>query len=218
MSSANLQVVDAPPPASWDEARKLVGEVRKGARAWLQLGEVLEELRSEYFAPHRLNAAGPGRGNVGKQSPHDAATGEKGWQAKVREELGISDDTARRWMLDAKRYQQLLSITDGATRQIEGQTVTADVRAKAQEALAAIETDPSVRPARLWAGLWGAGATKGKARAAVDHDRNLRRALVALANSLEHWNDLPADQRMTIEQGWTEIVDAGLIPSTWKKF
>lgn len=209
-SSVSLQVVDSPPPATWAEAKKLVTQVRTGARAWLQLGEVLEELRSTYFA----QTAGLRRGN--SPSPHDAAT-EKGWQAKVREELGISDDTARRWMADAQRYQQLLQITSGDVRQIDGQTITADVRERAREALDAIQGDPSVRPARLWAGLWGGAATKGKQRAAVDHARNIRRGVIALATSLEHWNNLPAQERAAIEAGWAELVDAGLIPSTWRR-
>lgn len=216
MPSANLQIVDAPAPATWAEARKLVAQVRSGARAWLQLGEVLEELRSQYFDEGRT--AGLKRGTVQPaRAPHDAAHGEPGWQAKVREELGISDDTARRWMLDGQRYRQLLQITDGAVKEVDGKKVTAEVVENAKAALAEIAEDPSSRPARKWAGVWGAGATKGKHRAPVDHARNIRRGLVALATSLEHWNDLPAEERVQIENGWREIVEAGLIPSTWRR-
>jgi hypothetical protein len=179
---------------------------------------VLAQLRAEYFAPHRLVAAGPGRG---KQSPHGAATvseqEEKGWQAKVREELGISDDTARRWMLDSQRYSQMLAISSGAVDQVDGQKITTEVKERTQEALGAIQLDPTARPARLWAGLWGAGATKGKQRAAVDHARNIRRAVIAFATSLEHWSELSAAQRAEIEEGWAEVVDAKLIPSTWQR-
>lgn len=217
MATTSLQLVDASAPTTWAEARKLVAQVRAGARAWLQLGQVLEELRSEFFAQGDNHGFGRGRP---KASPHDAAKlsgDERGWQAKVREELGISDDTARRWMLDAQRYQQLLQISGGGVHQVDGQNVTPDVRLKAKEALEVISVDPSVRPARLWAGLWGANATKGKQRAATDHARNIRRGLVALANSLEHWNDLPAEERIQIESGWREIVEAGLIPSTWRR-
>jgi hypothetical protein len=211
-STSALQIVDETAPASWATAKKLVAQVRAGARAWLELGQVLEELRTEYFADPRANLR---RGN--SPTPHDAAPGEKGWQAKVREELGISDDTARRWMLDAQRHQQILSIADGSVTQIDGQKITDEVRARAEEALAALQTDPSVRPARQWAGLWGAGATKGKQRAAVDHARNIRRAIIALATSLENWSDLSAQERAEIETGWAELADSGLIPGTWKR-
>jgi len=226
-SSTALEVVEGIDneyaPASWAAAKKLVAQVRAGARAWLELGQVLESLRAEFFS--QGSGGGGDRksfaANVKITSPHGAAkcspNDERGWQAKVREELGISDDTARRWMLDAQRHQQILAIVDGSIQQIDGQKVTAEVRARAEEALAALQADPSVRPARQWAGLWGAGATKGKQRAAVDHGRNIRRALITLANALEHWNDLPADERMEIETGWRDIVDAGLIPTTWKR-
>jgi len=211
-STSTLQIVNETAPATWADAKKLVAQVRAGARAWLELGQVLEELRAEYFADPKANLR---RGN--SPTPHDAAPGEKGWQAKVRQELGISDDTARRWMLDAQRHQQILSIADGSVEQIDGQKITVEVRNRAVEALAALQADPSVRPARQWAGLWGAGATKGKQRSAVDHARNIRRALTQLATSLEQWKSLPAADRVQIESGWAEIVDAGLIPTTWKR-
>jgi hypothetical protein len=151
-TSSTLSVVEAS-PATWGEARKLVEKVRAGARAWLELGETLEALRSEFLSKG---------GRPAKNSPHGAASyDEKGWQAKVREELGISDDTARRWMLDAKRHDQLLRITEGEIQQVDGQRVTEAVRERAQSALTALQADPSARPARLWAGLSGGGAGKG---------------------------------------------------------
>ena len=89
--STFIEIVNesGPGASTWAVAKRLVAQVRAGGRAWLELGEVLQELRTEYFA----QTVGLRRGN--SPSPHDAATGEKGWQAKVREELGISDDTAR---------------------------------------------------------------------------------------------------------------------------
>lgn len=197
----------------WDQARSLVAEVRDGARAWMHLGEVLESLRKEFFS----KGGRPCKNN----SPHDAASlsspSDTGWQAKVRAELGISDDTARRWILDAQRYGQMYQISAGKVTEIDGKKVTAEVREEAKLALAEIAADPTVRPARKWAGLWGAAPTKGSQRAAVDHARNIRRAITALATSLEHWNALTPAERSQIESGWAEIVEAGLIPSTWKQ-
>lgn len=207
---SNLHLFEAQAPATWAHARKLVDQVRSGARAWLELGEVLEELRTEFFR------VGSGRRTDLQPSPHGAAkvADERGWQAKVREELGISDDTARRWMLDGQRYRQLLAITSGRADQVEDRRVTAAVRERAAEALATIEADPSIRPARLWAGLWGADATKGKQRAAVDHAKNIARGLTALQTSLPHWADLTPEQRAALERGWELIRD--LLPPTFK--
>jgi hypothetical protein len=194
MPSSNLQIVDSPPHATWGEARKLVDKVRAGARAWLELGEVLESLRAEFFK------AGSGRRNDLKPAPHDAAKVEKGWQAKVREELGISDDTARRWMLDAQRHQQMRGITEGTVLQIEGQRVTDEVRERAQEALSALAADPSARPARLWAGVWGGAKTKGVQRKATDHAMNISNAIAKLKTSLPHWRSIAPDERAFIEK------------------
>jgi hypothetical protein len=155
------------------------------------------------------------------QAPHGAAldstVSEKGWQAKVREELGISDDTARRWMLDGQRYRQMRLICAGKVDEVDGHLVTDAVRQEARSAVNAIDADPTVRPARRWAGLWGALPTKGTQRQAVDHARNLRRALIALANSLEYWAKISPTERARIEAGWAELVAAGLIPSTWRR-
>jgi hypothetical protein len=210
-SSSTLSVVEAS-PATWGDARKLVEKVRAGARAWLELGEVLEALREQYLGEGH---GGDRRSKTARdQAPHGAAL-EKGWQAKVREELGISDDTARRWMLDAKRHDQLIRITDGTVQQVDGQRVTDEVRERAQSALSALEADPSARPARLWAGLWGGAATKGKQRAAVDHARNIARGLTALQTSLPHWQTITPEQRAALERGWELIRD--LLPPTFAR-
>lgn len=217
----NLQILPAPVPASWAEAKRLVEKIRSGARAWLQLGEVLEALRTQFFA-ERAGAGRPSdweKANVKRIAPHDAAQipSDRGWQAKVREELGISDDTARRWMLDARRYGQLLQITDGTVTEVEGHKVTAKARDAAKAALDEMAGDPTVRPARKWAGVWSSVTTKGSQRKGCDHVRNIERGLTALATSLDHWTELPAERRFRIESAWAEIVEAGLIPSTWRR-
>lgn len=206
--SPAFHIVESAPAATWAEARKLVEKVRTGARAWLELGEVLEQLRAEFLRQ------GSGRRTDLQPTPHDAAKVEQGWQAKVRHELGISDDTARRWMLDGQRHRQLLQIADGAT-QVDGKKVTAEVREKAKEALESIQLDPTVRPARVWAGVWGATATAGKQRAAVDHARNIARGLTALATSLPHWASLTPDERAALEKGWAQVRE--LLPPTFKQ-
>lgn len=217
---SNLQIVEPTAPVTWGVARKLVDQVRSGARAWLELGEALATLREQYFAqggagrfgsPHRAANRAANRADA----TDSAAPHESGWQAKVRAELGISDDTARRWMLDSQRYRQMTQIAHGDIVQIDGQTITAAVRDNARAALAEVQTDPTVRPARKWAGLWGAGATKGKQRAAIDHARNLARGLTALETSLPHWADITPEERAALERAWEDIRE--LLPATFRR-
>ncbi len=198
-SHTNLQVVDASAPATWAEARKLVTQVRAGARAWLQLGEVLEELRSEYFAPHRLTAAGPGRGNSGKQSPHDAVpvSDERGWQAKVREEIGISDDTARKWITGKTVYSlcgQIEQLPDGETIDHAGKSwpITEEARRKAGELKEALMLGqvPLTRALPAFAGMFTVEGGKGAGgKAATNHPANTWAGLQKLRTSLDakHW-------------------------------
>jgi hypothetical protein len=208
--STFIEIVNesGPGASTWAVAKRLVAQVRAGGRAWLELGEVLQELRTEYFA----QTVGLRRGN--SPSPHDAATGEKGWQAKVREELGISDDTARRWMLDGQRYRQMRLICAGKVDEVDGHLITDVVRQEANAALVEIDADPTQRPARKWAGLWSAVKTKGSQRKAVDHATNIARGLTALQTSLPHWNELKPEQRAALERGWELI--RPLLPPTFQ--
>jgi hypothetical protein len=219
---APLQIVTeaAPAAATWAEAKRLVAEIRAGGRAWLELGEVLEVLRTEFFAQ---GAGGGGdrksfAANVKITSPHGAVkwspADERGWQAKVREELGISDDTARRWMLDGHRYRQMRLICAGRVDEVDGHLVTDTVRKEARAAIAEIDSDPTMRPARKWAGLWSAVKTKGSQRKAIDHATNIARGLTALQTSLPHWTDLKPEQRAALERGW-ELVRP-LLPPTFQ--
>lgn len=221
-----------PEKPSWDRARKLVGAVRQGAECIVHLGMELEALRDEFFAP------GIGGGRPTKTSPqgaaklespafsHDATLfgpTEKGWQQKVRAELGISDDTAYRLI---ERGRTVCMIRDLA----QGDVVTYDdsrgekVEIKATKEIQALAVEMlddvvsgTVAAKRAWAGIVGEGGRRGKGgsltRAPVDHAKNIKKALVALRTSLKHWKHLTPPDRQWIEECWSEV--KALIPETW---
>lgn len=70
-----------------------------------------------------------------------------------------------------------------------------------------------VPPARAWAGLLGRAATHGANRN-VDHYSNLATGLKKLRNSLQHWDAIPAEDRLEIEGVWQELL--GCLPGSWK--
>jgi hypothetical protein len=162
----------------------------------------------------------------------------QGWQAKVREELGISDDTARRIiergqyvaMLDeVRRGEPIQYIT--SRREPREVLPTGEMSKLAAEALENVARG-AVAPKRAWAGVVGeanrsAGNSAGaKDRAPVNHFEVLRQALVSLRNSLPHWSELDIDERAELERLWLlgerskkkrHIAPVwSLIPETWK--
>jgi hypothetical protein len=169
-STTTLEVINETATATWAEAKKLVSQVRAGARAWLELGQVLEELRAEFFA-ERAGAGRPSdwaKANVKRIAPHDAAQlsapSEKGWQAKVREELGISDDTARRYMEKADYVRRMYSLKEGQNveyRAVKNGDViiieaTPERIAQAEKALGDLVAGVKA-PGAAWAGVLGEG-------------------------------------------------------------
>ena len=195
MATTSLQIVDAPAHATWAEARKLVEKVRTGARAWLELGEVLEALRTEFF---NEGHGGDRRSKAFQnQAPHGAAL-EKGWQAKVREELGISDDTARRYIQGRKAFlicDSVESAPDGETIDLDdGRSfpITKEARQKAaalKESILLGDT-PIRRAMPAVAGLFAVEGGKGSGgKAATNHAANTWAALIKARNSIrvQHW-------------------------------
>ena len=227
------EVVTWAPPSkpSWDQAKRYAGEIRGGAEAIVKLGLELVALRMEF-----LSAGGRPK----KNSPHDAASFgnsgesghlryiEKGWQAKVREELGISDDTARRWIeralviIEFKKLQsgQPVEYTPKGKKGKRVLEPTPDVLERVEEALDKIVTGTVPAP-RAFAGIVGEGMRCGRQngiahKAPTDHKENLKAALAKLCTSLPHYESLDEDDRYELEQIWTKRV-WGALPVEWKK-
>jgi hypothetical protein len=200
-----LQIVnEAPPAATWDHARELFGRVLPTVGDWLELGAVLTVLREEFFA----QTAGLRRGN--SPSSHGATPGPDvpGWQAKVREELGISHHTALRYLekshyvalLDnARRLKPVTYLRDGEPVTVKP---TAEMGRLAADALNEVLAGTK-KPGCAWAGVCGEGLrvaeTGKKERAAVDHAMNLSNAIAKLKTSLPHWREIDPHDRADVE-------------------
>jgi hypothetical protein len=142
----------------------------------------------------------------------------KGWQQKVRDELGISDDTAYRIMERAQSVVYMHKLEIGETveyidahskqpRVIESTPETRDLATKALESV----VSGTVAAPRAWAGLVGEATRRAKqggsaSRAATDHGSNLMRAIIALHNSLQQWKHISLEERIEIEKRWQSVL------------
>lgn len=199
----------------WDRARALLAE---GRRAACELGAEILRLRELYL--HRGHG-GDRRGDRRSSGTFVQLEKKGGFVAELEAQLGMHHETARRLLLDLEREREIRAIAEGAVEVIvEGEVervVTPEVQAAAQRIVRELDQDPRARPARKWAGLWGAAATAGRERAPTNHARNLERGIKALAMSLEHWADLSPEERATVEHYWSCLAQSGLIPETWKR-
>lgn len=218
-NSTTIELLDS----RWDRARLLLND---GKRTAEEFAAEIERLRESFY-----NEGRGGDRRSKNQTPHVAAFDPApGFQAAVRRELGISDDTARR-ILDRVRYTRMLASAaageevkyltgTGAKKHEASFLPSEEAMTKARDLLADVVAG-DVKPSAAWAGVVGetrrVAATGKKERAATDHAENLRRALRAFGTSLEHWRSLSTAERADIEQGWAQIVAAGLIPSTWAR-
>jgi hypothetical protein len=215
----------APADPSWDRARELCGKVRQSIGDIVALGLELKGLRDQWFAQG-------GDTRFGHGSPHPAANRDdrpthgqvRGWQARVQEELGISDDTARR-LIDKARYCSMLkTLSEGeaieyrdTTQEIKQIHPTEETKARAEAALDDVASGAVAAP-RAFAGVVGESHRRNKSggaanRAEVDHAQNLKDGLRKLKNSLRHWRKLEPGQRAEIECLWGEV--RRLLPDTW---
>ncbi len=196
MSPTPLEIVAPSTPArldpAWNKARELVAAVRAGGLAWLKLSLEIERLRDLFLQPPGLRRGSEAQVVLQKK--------EGGFQAKLTSELGLHHEQAKRWLLDGQRYRQLHLIAADQVTEIDGHKVTAEARENARAALAEIDADPTIRPARCWAGLWGAVKTKGSQRRGCDHTANIDSAIAKLKTSLPHWREIPAAERVFLTE------------------
>jgi len=225
--SVPLAPFEVPDQPSWERARALCREVRRGAEAIVQLGRELLALRRQWFS---VGGRPPGKNSPqgaasfssdSKTSTYEARRKIAGWQQKVREELGISDDTARRIMERAQAIISLRRLQNGELIEYQapdGKAViepTPEARENAAKILEEVEAG-TVSASRALAGLVGETLRRQRSphRAPVDHAENIRVALIKLQNSLPKWGTLSPKQRAELEETWAEILP--LLPDTWK--
>lgn len=217
-----------PADPSWERARGFVGQIQTGIEGVVRLGLELKALHNQW---HNNGRGGDRKSDAAQikrpladdrsQDIHPAALAQ-GWQAKVREEIGISHQAAMRIMDKAMYVKMIASVSSGRSvlyldsrRREKTLEPTAEHQALAQEAMQEIVVG-SATPSRAWAGIVGEGGRrKGRVaeRAAVDHAENLKDGLRKLKNSLRHWRKLEPGERAEIECLWSEV--AGMLPDTW---
>lgn len=217
-----------PVEVSWGRARTLWASAQRGAEDLIELAAVLIELRREFFAPgtnsptswHKASSeAGRGRST---EKPTLFTPSEKGWQQVVRDELGISHQTALRMMERGAAVQRLKAIAEGEDVSYQdGRGVVRVVEATPE----AIEMAKEILPAtlagavaapRAWAGVCGEGTRReaGARRAAPDYCAVMVRALRSLRNASETaWSHLTPRERAEVEEVWEQVRQT--LPKTW---
>lgn len=216
---------------SWERARTLWQSATRGAEDLIELSVLLLALRKEFFAQ------GTGGGGDKKSQPYitSSASGrsdptekiysakppEKGWQETVREQLGISHQTALRLIDRGNAVMRIKGIADGedvrwkdTKGEIKIMRATDEAQRMAQEALPVVVA--GILPAsRAWAGICGESerSKAGKRRAEIDYAAVMRRALVSLRNAAASWNLLDPDDRADVENLWYEVRET--LPATW---
>lgn len=208
---------------SWERAREYCQNIKKSVEDIVLLGRELLALKMQWF-----DVGGRPEKNSGHPVPsfpsNDPA---RGWQKRVRDELGISRKTAERIIERAETITMIgrlkegnpvrywLNGKKGEERVIEP---TPEVIAMADEALTQIEVGTISAP-RAWAGLVGESSRRGQQggvshRAPVDHGKNIMRAIAMLKNSIRHWKRLNPEVRSKIEMMWAEVSED--LPETWQ--
>ncbi len=214
-----IEVLDS----RWDHARALMQE---GKRTAEEFASEIERLRKLYLIDKTSNLK---RGNS-PTSQRGTSETDLGLQAAISRELGISKNTAYR-ILDRARYTRMLA-SAAAGEEVKYLTGTGnkkreacflpseDAMVKARELLDDVVAG-DVKASAAWAGVVGetrrVAKTGKKERSATNHFGNIRGALIALANSLEHWSALSTEERAILEGGWAQLAASGLIPSTWTR-
>jgi hypothetical protein len=204
------------PPAepSWDRARAYVSDVRRSIMAVIHLGVEIRALQVQYYA----------QGERTDMHSKPSANVSKGWQQKVQDELGVSHMTAYRIIERAEslvcmrriEIGEAVSYYDNRSNSQRTLEPTPKLQQQASKAIESVVAG-SVAAPRAWAGLIGEGSRISSqggsaSRAAVDHARNLKSAIVKLRNSLKEWKYIDGRDRIEIEEMWKEI--AAILPST----
>jgi len=208
---------------AWDQARHLLKVGRSNARA---LAKEIERIRLVYLGQGH---GGAGRGNQYSPAKVPSFTSvklgtAKGFVSKLRDELGLHPQQAKR-LMDAAEYEARIEAVALAK---PGETITweddegphsfrvcEDSIEVARDHLASMGLPGGPRAAAAWAGVATAVKTRGKVRAPINHYANLARGMRALATSLEEWLRLKGTDRAKLDAAWIEMLEAGIVPDTF---
>jgi hypothetical protein len=211
----DMQLPDDP---SWDRARAYVDDVRRSIMAVIHLGLEIRALKDQY------EAQGARTDMLGRASI--TANIIKGWKQKVEDELGICHMTAYRIMERAEslvfmrriEVGESVEYADSRTKEARTLESTPELQEQATKAIEAVVAGTVAAP-RAWAGLVGEASRRSQqggsaSRAATDHARNLKRAIVALRTSLKHWKRISGEDRLELEKDWESVL--ALLPDTMR--
>lgn len=199
----------------WDRARQLL---RQGQQCATMLAEEIERLRRLYLGQGRNDTLKRGNAPIFTSVKNGNDNDLRGFVAELRAQLDMHPQTAARLLEQAGYQRRIHALADGQAVVLDDGTEivpTPEIIESALEATRTLAVPFSPPASRVWAGLFGRKATKGGDRAPVDHQRNLRRALVALATSLEHYATFDPEARATFDTAWQELLDAGVVPAAW---
>jgi hypothetical protein len=202
-----------PQHPTWGRARQFLAEARGAIEAIVMLGAEIHALRDEFFS------------TGGRPDGRITVAMDRGWQAKVEEELGISFRTALRIMERAysivcmKRLESGLDVSyvDASSKEHRTLLASEELRGQAARALVDVETGLVAAP-RAWAGLVGEAARRGAQggsvhRAEVDYRKKVAPAATTLVHALQAWprmawDELPADSRESALARMRELLRA----------
>ena len=210
MNAPNVPVEWSETKPSWEEAKRLAGQIKTGVESVIKLGRQLAALRNQYFAQ--------GARNELRNTP--VMKCEKGWQAKVHDELGIRHMTALRIIERATYIDMLRCMASGegveymdSRRQLTQIEATPNMMELATESLFDVESG-TVNPKRAWAGVVGEGKRRehggGLNRSPVNFAKVIDKAICSLSAALKHWRELEPEQRAVLENKWRKQVLAKL--------
>jgi hypothetical protein len=215
-----------------------VAQVQSGIEGIVRLGLELKALQDEFHGighggdrkseTARENQASARGRLIGKGSEEDRqgihpAELARGWQARVREEIGISHQAALRIMEKALYVKMISSVSAGRTvayidsrRKEQVLEPTEEHIALAKDAMTEVVTG-SATPQRAWAGIAGEAARRVTGRTAekaeIDHYKNIKDGLIKLRTSLRKWRHLEPGQRAELETLWADVQRH--LPDTW---
>jgi hypothetical protein len=205
-------------------ALKALGMPVKRAESLIHLAQSVIDGTFPLFPPENIEAgmkALQQRPGIGRWTANYLAL--RGWQAKVREELGIGHQTALELIKRARYCCMIRDLAIGesvqylnAKKEVQNVEPTPEMSELAKAALEDVASGHA-SPSRSWAGITGEGTRVKKGasmkREEVDHSRNIRDGLIKLKTSLRHWKKLDPAQRAELEVIWGDVVKH--VPETW---
>lgn len=191
----------------WEQIREayhtFAESAKRAAMDYITMGKMLCDLKeAEYHT------------NGGDRT--EVAQKKLRWTQDLHEQVGLSRQTADRYIADYQRYTQIKQIADGII--VEDEIILYDgtkkqrklgeresERTKAKEILAAVQSN-EVRPSRAWAGLTGFDNGGMGGKAAANRYRLMERSIKTLRGSWKEWDQLSGKQQENLAELFSDMM------------